>query len=282
MPAPLLALLLTASAAQGPIRVAAPAWTAANVSPQEAEFYSEHLSQQLAGRGLAVTTAKQIETLLGMERQRAVAGCNDDSSGSCMTELANALGADAIVSGELGKLEDGFQLNLKVLSARDGHAISVYTARVGGRGALIDELTLAGHKFAEDLARAFHRMLPPPSDLVLAAEQTAQQPLKASAWVPLAVGIAAAGGAGVLAFESNQRATALQATSGTIGYADARRLRDEGALFQTLSYVSAGVAVVGLAGAATMFWYHKPEPQLEVAVGASPAGAFVSLGGTFP
>ncbi|MDQ3266258.1 MAG: hypothetical protein M3Y59_21860 [Myxococcota bacterium] len=90
----LLLLLLASGSASAGVKVAAPGLTATGVDPRIAAFFSEHLAQQLAHRGLGVTTAAEISTLLGLERQKQLLGCAD-----CQVELGNALGVQGMVQG---------------------------------------------------------------------------------------------------------------------------------------------------------------------------------------
>src|SRR5258706_13451991 len=81
-----------------PVKLAAPRLSGCNVNPGELEFFTEHFAQQLTLSGLQVTTAKQISSLLGLERQRENMGCKEAAT-SAMPERAAALGVDGAVTG---------------------------------------------------------------------------------------------------------------------------------------------------------------------------------------
>jgi hypothetical protein len=87
-------------------------------SPELAEparALSEALAVAVADTGLfRVISAQDVQALLGLERQKALLGCSDDAT-SCMSELANALGADVLVTGSLAKLGDVFQFTIQGL-----------------------------------------------------------------------------------------------------------------------------------------------------------------------
>lgn len=286
---PLLALALAAAPgipASTPLKLAAPMLSGPNLSDKEAEFYVEHLAQQLAGRGLQVTTAKQIRTLLGLERQRALAGCGDNAS-SCIEELANALGVDGILTGEIGRFEGAFQVNLKVLSPLNGRTLVAYSARVESEQGLLDELTYAARKMATALADQFRRTLPPPTALVLEAEVSAERPARRSAWVPAAIGVVALGAGTVFYLQANQRYTTLKTSTAPIGAEDARALRNDGSLYQTVSLVGVGVGVAALATAGTMFFFRRDsaeqaQPPPQVGATLLPGGAAIAITGVLP
>src|SRR4051812_13752442 len=88
-----LAIALTLAAA--PIRLAAPAWQSVDVDANKTRFFSDYFAQQLqqARPEIRVTTETEIGQLIGLERQKALLGCNEASS-NCMAELAGALGVD--------------------------------------------------------------------------------------------------------------------------------------------------------------------------------------------
>lgn len=111
-------IAVTLLAATGP-KVASPPWSVVDVKPELAAFYAEQLAQALRNEGLSVTTAADIATLLGAERQRELLGCSS-AGGSCMVELANALGCDATLTVNLAKLGSSFRGLARLLSSRDG------------------------------------------------------------------------------------------------------------------------------------------------------------------
>jgi TolB-like protein len=145
-------------------KLAAPELRTVGLSTETRSFLSEHLAQRLALNGLKVISANEIATLLGLERQRQVLGCQENSS--CLTEMANALGVDGVVTGSVGKFEDTFQVNLKVISAVDASALAIYSAQAHGDKALLETLTVA----ADQLARTLLGKAPARPDVPRAAE----------------------------------------------------------------------------------------------------------------
>ncbi len=275
-----------ASQLHQPIRLALPALAGPRLEDSEAEFYAEDLAQKLTARGLLVTTSKQIATVLGLERQKQLVGCSEDGV-SCMAELANALGVDGVVSGEIARLEGGlFQVNLKVLSPTDGRVLASFAGKADNEQALLDTLVWASATLSSDLGRSLKRILPPPTAEALASEESALRPLRRKAWIPAvaSVGLAAAGGFFYL--QSSQRYEQIKRPSGgTLFTSEVNRLRSEGEQFQLFAGASAVLATASLATAATLYFItsSRPEPaqSISIGAGASPAGAGLSVGGTF-
>ncbi len=62
-----------------------------------------------------VVSAKDVENLLGMEKQKQLMDC---SSTSCWTEIGAALGGDYVLSGQAARLGSAFTLNLSLVNSR--------------------------------------------------------------------------------------------------------------------------------------------------------------------
>src|SRR5437763_8898933 len=97
----LLAFVLAAASPGAPLRLAAPTFSTVNVSREAAAFYTDHFAQQLASSNLRVVTSSEIATMLGIEQQKQLLGCAEGAD-ACNAELANALGVDAVVKGNIG------------------------------------------------------------------------------------------------------------------------------------------------------------------------------------
>ena len=146
---------------------------AGGMSPELAATLTQALTTELAATGpFDVVSSGDVRTLLGLERQRQMAGCAEESE-SCLTELAGALGARFVMSGSLAQLGDAVQLTLQTLDTR--------TARPVGRATRI----------APDLA-SLNGQLP-----WVLAEATATPPPQAPSRV-LPITLVSAGGAAVV------------------------------------------------------------------------------------
>lgn len=158
---------------------------AGGISPELATALTDALTTEAAARGpFDVVSSRDVQTLLGLERQRQMLGCGEESE-SCLSELAGALGARFVMSGSLAQLGDAVQLTLQTLDTR--------TARPVGRATRI----------APNLA-SLQAQLP----WVLAEATATPPPEPPSRVLPVtlvAVGGAALVGAGVLGVSATAR-----------------------------------------------------------------------------
>ena len=78
-------------AAAAPPTLAALELDAQQVPPAVAKLVGTQLTQRLTLKGFRVLTAADMAAVLGVERQKALLGCNDESS--CIAEIGAALNA---------------------------------------------------------------------------------------------------------------------------------------------------------------------------------------------
>jgi TolB-like protein len=133
---------------------------AGGVEAQVASAVTEAVTAEVAGRGFFdVVSAKDIQTLLGVERQRQMLGCSDEGA-TCLTELAGAMGARFVLSGSLARLGDTFQLTLQTLDSAKAQPIGRATRLAKDLSALREGLPFA-------VAEATATPLPPPPSRIL-------------------------------------------------------------------------------------------------------------------
>jgi hypothetical protein len=143
--APLLvALLATATAAEPDntsVMIAVPELVPLGVPGEMAQNLTAVIAAEL-GRydRVRVLSNREMAMLLGVERQKELLGCSDDS---CVSQLAGALGADKILSGQIGTIEQSVVLTLQLTNAK--------TARVEGR---VVKVVPAGKNLIVDAVRA--------------------------------------------------------------------------------------------------------------------------------
>lgn len=146
-------LLVAASAHAQPVRIAAPGLSGVNLDEAIVEFFSEHFAQQMALRGVSVVTAAEIATLIGLERQRQLVGCSDDS-GACLTEIADALGVEALITGSIARFGGTLQANLKVIRASDARPLSLISRTANTEDAMFEALINAADLAAREVLAA--------------------------------------------------------------------------------------------------------------------------------
>lgn len=123
----------------GPVKVAAPSFTLVGIKPELGEVFQDRFVSRLASPELSVTTSRDIAQILGLERQRALLGC--DSNGSqCLAELAGALGVDVVITGNIAKSESGFIASIRALRSSDGQMLDSPSTRVSSESDLLDWL----------------------------------------------------------------------------------------------------------------------------------------------
>ncbi len=76
-----------------------------------------------------MTTKRDIEQILGLERQKALLGCSEGST-TCLAELSGALGVDAVFSGSLAKTGSSYTVTIRVVRAKDGAEVASISERL--------------------------------------------------------------------------------------------------------------------------------------------------------
>src|SRR5882757_2883687 len=72
------------------------------VDPSLGGYAEDRLAAKLAARGFQVTTPADLEAVMGLERQKQLLGCSEDSS--CLAEISSALGVPLVATGRLTRL----------------------------------------------------------------------------------------------------------------------------------------------------------------------------------
>jgi hypothetical protein len=257
-----------------PVRLAAPAFNALNVSDKLAAFLTDHFAQRLASPQLRVTTAGEIALLLGLEKQKALFDCNDTST-NCTAELASALGVEGIVRGTVAKLGNRFTIDLKVISAADARGMASWYADASSEEEVAAKLEQAASVLAPQIHQAFRPGSAPEAVAAPAAEASASPPWP---WVPATAGVAGVAAGAILVgasfSQASQLANASQPLPNPLG------LRSSAELNRGLGIglLCAGAAAGGLG---TYFLMRGPAGS-SVAVSAGPGGWSASIAGTLP
>lgn len=260
----LLVSLAVVLAAQ-PVTVASPRFSSAGLDPTLVSAWQDRFLSRLAAPGLQITSASDIEQVLGLERQRQLLGCETGSS-SCLAELAGALGVELLLTGNLVKSESGYVATLRVVRTADGRAIASPTARLDTERALLDWLDEQADALQGAL-RGTHEAPPSP----------------AVRWAPALVGAGLLVGSGVFFGLSAARYDALVGPTPP-ALEQVHRVRVEG---ETFSGVAIGLGAAGGAAVLTsVLWAALAPPDIagrvQPVASLAPHGATFGLQGTFP
>lgn len=244
---------------------------------------------------LDVLGTSDVQDLIGLERQKQLMGCTDNST--CMVEISSALGAPWLVSGSLGKLGKAMRLDLKLIRTRDGKVVfrdgktfkdesDVYEAV----SALVTKMLKAidykegATVDAPKVAATVVETKPPPSGEVTppppppAVEVTAPAASgNVGKWVLGGAGLAAAITGGILIGVGFSNYESTKTSRGNIEYATAQS--------QYMSANSLKVAGAAIAGAgvaalgAAIVWFLMPSESVTALFGIGVEG--VQVRGSF-
>jgi hypothetical protein len=273
--------LLAVLVAAAPVKIASPAWNVVDIKPELASFYEEQLAQALRAEGFQVTTAADIATLLGAERQKELLGCASTAT-NCMAELGNALGCEATLTVNLARLGGGFRGLAKLMSSKDGSVLSSVKIDATTEAQLADRLETA----AKELARPL-RTAAAPQATVKAEAAPEPEPVKVEKpgvtrvapkfwWLPGAVGLVPAVVGGVLIGVAGGRYESLTTTGSSLAGAN---FASEGRLFQTVGWVC--VTLGAAAVTSSVLWLLLGSTEVQPQLAITPAGASLGLGGRF-
>lgn len=237
----LLSTLLVLGAA--PLKLSTTPLSTNNTTSALAAFCVERAAATLRRAGLEVITTEDIATLLGAERQRQLLGCAESST-ECLAELSGALGSDAVLVGRLAKLDDTFDLALKVLDSRTGQTLAAFERTVGAERDLGAAAEAIGGELAAQLG------VRPALGLPVAR------------WTTFGLGAALAIASGVSFGVSQANADALRA--GETRFTDpleARGLAEAAARLRTFA-IGAAIGAGALLLTGVVLWLVSPSPRL--------------------
>lgn len=176
------ALLLALLAAAPPKLAVMPISPGEGVPPTTAAAVTEALAAEVRRRsGAEVITQREIESVLSLEAQKAMLGCDTQA---CMAELGGALGVERLVAGTLARLGESWLVHLKVVETGKVKVAGQSDRRI--RGGTIDDVLDALPPMVAELFPGGGGAAPPPA-----------VPAPAGAAAPLPAAAAAAGPAPV-------------------------------------------------------------------------------------
>ncbi len=233
----LFSVLIAVAAVPAPLKVAISELGLVRLDREPGTFMVEALALGLSQPGISVVTSKDIAAVIGLERQRQLLGCN--AEGSCLAELASALGADVLIVGDLARIGDGFRAQLKAVRARDATALFNRIVEASTEEQFLKDLGRTGNELAAELLGAFGRG---------GASTRGGRPLWP--WAIAGAGVIAAGtGAALLGIGKGNAAQLSSATSAApLSRAAAEDLASRGAMLETTGVI---LLIAGGALAAT-------------------------------
>lgn len=110
------------------------------------------VSKQLSSYGLFdIISREDIRRMLSNEQDKMMLGCDD---AGCLAEIGGALGAEAIVTGDVGKIGNKIIINLQRINIRDAKVEMRAERQFEGPPAkLLDEVRIAAHLVVKDLLK---------------------------------------------------------------------------------------------------------------------------------
>ncbi len=222
------------------------------VNPELGGYVEDRLATQLRARGLQVTTPSDLVAMLGLERQKQLLGCSDNTS--CYAELTDALGVSNVLLGRLTRLGTRFELDVRVIRQGSTKIIASDT-----RG--IDDETRLGTLVERAADALVDQLRPPPPPT----------PFRWKLWGPVVAGLAAAGGGAGLLISAQLEYASFITTGGP-----APVLTGDAAIstrFQELSLrrgLGFGLAGLGAALIATGVVWNALAPSSPVTVSVAP------------
>lgn len=134
---------------------------AQGVPATQAAALTDALVAALSSRGLfEVIAPRDIEAVLGVERQKQLLGVCDAEPDACGASLGDSLAAPFLLSGQLSRIGTAFQLTLQTVDTRKGKA-------VGRSNHLAPSLEALQQVVPYAAAEATGSPLPPPPSRVL-------------------------------------------------------------------------------------------------------------------
>ncbi len=147
--------------AEGLPRLAVMDLTPQGATPQQASAMTDAIVSALSNRKLfQVISSRDLETLLGAERQKQLLGVCESNPDACATDIGSATIARFVLSGQLATVGSAFQLSLQMVDTLKGQTVARSTRLAGDLQTL---RTLVPYAAAE----ATGSPLPPPPSRVV-------------------------------------------------------------------------------------------------------------------
>jgi hypothetical protein len=243
-----------------------------NVDPAHKPIFTEVLTTELAGLdGIEVISSKDIQAILGHEAQKQALGCSEDT---CFAELGGALGAERLVVCDVGKLDQSYVVNAKLVNvAKMTTEKRAYLRITGGLDDVTSTIRAAVYQLFE---------LDPPADLAAYTPGAATGPMAVALWIAGAAGIGAGAYFGLQAKEHYANSTDSHYNGAQLEVEKGESAQ----LYANVGFVAGGVL---LASGVVLWLYQnrddvfgvKPTVEITLAPIVAPDAAALSLLGRF-
>lgn len=260
--------------AVAPLKIAAPGFSQHGLTDTAGDFYADQLAQQLSFHGLEVVTRTQVSALIGLERQKELLGCHDES-GSCAVEFAGALGTDGLMLGEAAKVGDQYRISLRIISAKNGEKLSSAVITGSSEDTVLEAFRKAAPRVAEETKQRARG-----ASITSPGVSTERSGTKQYFWIPASIGVLGIGAGAFAYVQAKNRYDELRSSSSLVEPAPSR-LRNEGQSFQTISLVGMAVGVAGFAAAGSVFALGS-DATVEAGVVLAPGEVSIGLAGVLP
>lgn len=258
-------------ATQAPVSLAVPGVSAAGVDQRIADATFEQFATILGQtRGLKVSTARDLQNVLGLERQRQLLGCTMGGE-SCIAEIVGSLGVDALLTGTLAQVGSKYVTTLRVIRTRDGSEVASSSSRLANLDEVTAWLDSQAPVIADKVLVAFGRSTSGPAS-------SGPGFLRA---LPAIAGVVVGGvGAGLLVGSSLDR-TSLQNASVPVAQIDG--VAQRGQTLETAGWIMAGVGAAGLlASGIWLIATPSPAEQPRITFVPTTSGGMVLVQGGLP
>ena len=255
----MLSAVLVFALAADPVQVAIPRLSLSEVPAERGVALVDYFAEQLGQGGeVRVTTASEVQAILGNERQKELLGCGDTS---CLAELTAALGAEYLVIGSVAKAGTEIVATLKCIAATDGAVRGAWSTRAVSDEQLLD--------FFGATAGELRALLAP------------ERPRSAVRFLPMIVGAAAlATGAALFVHAVFQHQRLVKGDPAIDSLATAESFAASGRSIETTAWLLSGIGVALVAGGLA---FAMLAPERDVRIGAAWVnGPFFALAGRLP
>src|SRR5512133_3100219 len=169
----MLSLALAAVLAATPKLAVMPIAAGEGVPPTTTAAITDALAAEVRRRsGAEVITRKELETVLSLEAQKEMLGCQSDA---CIAEIGGALGVERLVAGDLARLGESWLFHLKVVETGKMKVSAQSDRRIRG-GTIDDVLDALPPMVTELFPGGAPAPLPPPIAAPAAATKPAPAP----------------------------------------------------------------------------------------------------------